>query len=127
MYIICTFWCISFSPTDIISPSLDPGSQAILSKQTKLLQRLEELDKEAESLRREVSESARVRDDLATQLQHVQAECSTLRSQLSEQKVNTCTLARSTGLQQHHTTTSTRLFLHQCKRYAVRASFPAAS
>lgn len=52
-----------------------------------MLQRLEELDKEAEDLRRELVENTITRNQLAGRVEDLQAECSSLDAQLADYKV----------------------------------------
>ena len=61
--------------------------QAILDRQNDVLQRLEELDKEAEDLRRELAENTITRNQLAGRVEELQAECSSLNAQLADYKV----------------------------------------
>ena len=61
--------------------------QALLCRQSGVLQRLEEMDRETESLRRELADSTTARDQLASRLAGLQAECSSLQTQVAEQEV----------------------------------------
>lgn len=63
------------------------SAQAILDRQNDVLQRLEELDKEAEDLRRELAENTITRNQLAGKVEELQAECSSLHVQLADYKV----------------------------------------
>ena len=61
--------------------------QALLCRQSGVLQRLEEMDRETESLRRELADSTTAKDQLASRLAGLQAECSSLQTQAAEQEV----------------------------------------
>ena len=62
-------------------------AQAILCRQSDVLQRLEELDKEAEGLRRELAETTSTRSQLASRVEELQTECSSLHAQVAEYEV----------------------------------------
>lgn len=66
--------------------------QAILGHQNDVLRRLEELDKEAEGLRRELAENIITRNQLVSRVEELQAECSSLHAQLADHKVRSTIL-----------------------------------
>ena len=57
-------------------------------KQSSVLQKLEELDGEADSLRREVADNLKSKDQLKNQLTQFQNECSSLQMLVAEQEVS---------------------------------------
>ena len=66
----------------------NPCMQAIQCHERDVLQRLEELDKETKDLRRELSESTTARNQLASRVEELQAECLSLHSQVADYEVN---------------------------------------
>ena len=62
--------------------------QAIQCRERDVLQRLEELDKETEDLRRELTESTGARNQLVNRVEELQAECSSLHNQVAEYEVS---------------------------------------
>lgn len=61
-----------------------------MSRQAEVLQRIEEMDKEAEDLRRELSETATARNQLTRRVEELQTECSSLHGQIADYEVCVC-------------------------------------
>ena len=59
-----------------------------MSRQREVLDRLGEMDREAEEMRRELASSTVTRDQLRSRVDQLQTECSLLHNQVSELEVD---------------------------------------
>ena len=59
-----------------------------MSRQREVLERLGEMDREAEEMRRELASSTVTRDQLRSRVEQLQTECSLLHNQVSELEVD---------------------------------------
>ena len=59
-----------------------------MSRQREVLERLGEMDREAEEMRRDLASSTVTRDQLRSRVDQLQTECSLLHNQVSELEVD---------------------------------------